>query len=387
MDEQQFRELPLMKTVVEYLSDLIHIPSISSLSNRPIVEYAAAVLEQLGWQTQQMAYRDGAGVEKLNLIAAPPGANAEDTAPDLAFVCHTDTVPYAADWSRALDPFVKDGQVHGCGACDVKGFLASLLTAIRGCNPSRVNRGLRVVLTADEEVGCIGASRLIGQNVIRPRRMVIGEPTSLRPARAGKGYCLAEITVHGKEAHSAHPEQGASAIYAAARLITAIEALAAEVAGESNSFFSPNFTTFNIGTIQGGTAKNIIPGWCWFQLEWRPLPAQSADAVLEGITKAAQRIQEADPRFRYEVKVSRKQAGFETEQTSQLVQRIEGLTARSAMSIPFGSEASLFATVAEEVVVFGPGDMRTAHSNRECVPVSELEETVACLTSLLGLTE
>ncbi len=103
---------------------------------------------------------------------------------------------------------MQDEFVYGCGACDVKGFLACLLTAVGEVATGDLIQGLRIVLTADEEIGCLGAHRLFASNLMRPRRLVIGEPTSLRPARAGKGYCLAEVTVIGAEAHSAHPLQG-----------------------------------------------------------------------------------------------------------------------------------------------------------------------------------
>jgi acetylornithine deacetylase len=66
-----------------------------------------------------------------------------------------------------------------------------------------------------------------------------------------------------------------------------------------------------------------------------------------------------------------------------LVRRVEALTGRAAVSIPFGSEASLFAPIAKEAIVFGAGDMRTAHSSRECVPLAELNEAVACLRTLM----
>jgi acetylornithine deacetylase len=256
-----------MKTVVEHLENLIRIPSVSALSNRPVVEYAVRVLQEAQWDTRLMTHSDAAGLEKVNLIAAPRGQNPEDPEVDLVFMCHTDTVPYAADWAEALDPVVTDGVLYGCGACDVKGFLACLLTAISDGNPARLQRGLRLVLTSDEEIGCLGAKRLIAAGQIKPRRIVIGEPTSLRPARAGKGYCLAEITILGEEAHSAHPLQGKSAIYGAARFITAIEELSRQLAAEQNDFFMPSYTTINIGTITGGTAKNIVPGQCKFQVE------------------------------------------------------------------------------------------------------------------------
>ncbi len=372
-----------MKAVVEHLSNLIRIPSPSYLSNRPVIDYAVQMLRQARWQSREVIFRDTAGVEKVNLIASPYGQNLDAIAAELVFVCHTDTVPYSAEWPRALDPFVADGLLHGCGSCDVKGFLACLLAAITECDPRSFVDGLRLILTADEEIGCVGAAHLIASGLIRSRRVVIGEPTSLRPARAGKGYCLAELTVFGEEAHSAHPEKGRSAIYRAARLISAIEEYSSRLAEEQHPFFSPGFTTLNIGTIQGGTAKNIVPGQCKFQLEWRPIPGQNADTVPAAVLRISDTLRNSDPDFRCELQILRQQAGFESAASCQLVRSIETLTGRAATSIPFGSEASLMASVAEEVVVFGPGDMQTAHSNRECVPLNELDETVACLSSLM----
>lgn len=372
-----------MKSVVELLSDMVRIPSPSAVSNRPVVDYAAHVLRSLGWPVRELAYRDATDVEKVNLIAAAPGQNPDEPNVDLAFMCHTDTVPYASAWTKALDPFVSDGLLHGCGACDVKGFLACLLTAISRADSSRLQRGLRIVLTADEEIGCMGAARLLRQDVLRPRRLVIGEPTSLHPARAGKGYCLAEITVMGKEAHSAHPEQGVSAIYEAARLIAAIEQLVVELARETHPFFEPAFTTLNVGTIEGGTAKNIVPGSCRLQLEWRPIPGQPQAKVLESVTALVAKIEQERPTFRAEAKPLRQQSGFETSESAPLVRSLELLTGRGAVSIPFGSEASIFGAIAEETVVIGPGDMRTAHSERECVPIAELHEAVECFGALM----
>jgi len=372
-----------VKPVVQHLSNLIRIPSPSFLSNRPIIEYSRNVLRKAQWHSREIIYRDAVGVEKVNLIAAPPHQDLNDVTAELALMCHTDTVPYSSDWPQALEPFVADGLLHGCGACDVKGFLACLLTSIAESDPSSLIDGLRLILTADEEIGCVGAAHLVTSEMIKPKRVVIGEPTSLHPARAGKGYCLAEITVFGEEAHSAHPQKGKSAIYRAARFLTAIEEYSSLLAEEQHRFFSPSFTTLNIGTIQGGTVKNIIPGRCKFQLEWRPIPGQADNIVPAAVVRIADTLRNTDPAFLYDFQILRQQAGFETPASSKLVRSIEALTGREATSIPFGSEASLLASVAEEVVVFGPGDMQTAHSNREYVPLGELEEAVKCLQSLM----
>jgi len=376
-----------MKTVVDLLSDLIRIPSNSAVSNRLLIDYAAAALRAARWSTREWPYNDPAGAEKVNLIAAPPGQNPDTPDVDWVFMCHTDTVPCASDWPHALDPVVKDGNLHGCGACDVKAVLACLLTVIAQTHTHSWPDGLRLVLTAEEEIGCIGAARLFASDALRPRRMVIGEPTQLQPARAGKGYCLAEITVQGKEAHSAHPQQGVSAIYHAARLVSAIEELARQkAANATHPFFDPAFTTINIGTIEGGTAKNIVPGFCRFQLEWRPIPGEPANTVLESVAQIIHRLHHEDPTFRAEIQPLRQQPGFETPADAPLVRAVEAMTGRPATSIPFGSEASIFASVAREIIVFGPGDMRTAHSSRECVPIAALDEAVRCLASLMRWT-
>ena len=372
-----------LKTVTDTLQDLIRIPSASSISNRDVVAYASLVFERAGWKTLLAAYLDSGGVEKNNLIAAPSGENLEEVVVDLAIICHTDTVPPASDWAAAFDPYVDAGFVYGCGACDVKGFLACLLVAVKQTRVAALRSGLRIVLTADEEVGCLGSQHLLAAEKLRPRSLVVGEPTSLHPARAGKGYCVAVITIFGTEAHSAHPRHGRSAIYDAAKVIQAVERLSTKLTQVGNSFFDPPYTTINIGTIQGGTAKNIIPAECRMLLEWRPVPGQSADVVPQSIRETLAEMARADAAFRYEFKILRQQTGFETRSESNLVRTLERLSGRPSISIPFGSEASVFASVAEEVVVFGPGDMRFAHSPRERVPVSELEEAVCCLIALM----
>ena len=289
-----------MTSAPEHLLKLVGIDSVSSISNRGVIDYSAGVLTLSGWSSREISYYDAVGIEKINLIAAPPRQDCADPVVDLAFVCHTDTVPHSASWTNALSPFVKDGFLYGCGACDVKGFLACLLAAVSEIAPDNFAESLRIVLTADEEIGCLGAKHLLAQDAIRPKRLVIGEPTSLRAARAGKGYCLAEITVSGIEAHSALPAHGSSAIYAASRLIQGIEHLAQRLETTTHDLFTPPFTTLNVGTISGGTAKNIIPGQCVFLLEWRPIPDLPVEYVVDAVRAMIEEIRAKDSRLKFE---------------------------------------------------------------------------------------
>jgi hypothetical protein len=172
-----------MKTVSEILLDLVAIPSVSSMTNEGVIEYALSFLDPDSWAIDLHKYCDGASVEKTNLVAQT--RRISPTVAELAFVCHTDTVPYEDSWSEAIHPVIRDGKLYGRGSCDVKGFLACVLVALLQVDPRTLSRPLALVLTADEEVGCIGAKHLVNKNAIRSRFCVIGERN-----HQGKGNVL-----------------------------------------------------------------------------------------------------------------------------------------------------------------------------------------------------
>ncbi len=352
----------------EILLDLVAIPSVSPLSNRPVIEYAEK--HMAGWRIKKYTYRDANGAEKINLVATTKPGLAE-----LAFVCHTDTVPYDAAWTEAVRPVIRGGKLYGRGSCDVKGFLACVLAAVAHV---KVAKPLAVVLTADEEIGCVGAKFLARKKALRARHMVIGEPTGLRPVCAGKGYALAEIVVCGKEAHSAFPARGRSAIFDAARVVTALERVAKKLEARKNRAFDPPFTTLNVGLIHGGTAKNIIPGECRITVEWRPVPGQPGDWAAELIREAL-----AGLRVDATLEVKRLDPAFDPSATRRLVTMVESLTGNSATTVSFGTEAAHLSALTSEVIVFGPGDMTVAHKSGEFVAVKALHECVGHLGTMI----
>lgn len=372
-----------MTSPVEILRTLVGIPSVSAMSNRPIIEAAAALLAQHEWICRELPWRDAQNIEKVNLIAVPQRQGFADTAVDLAFVCHTDTVPFSAErWPHATTLEEHNGMLHGCGACDVKGSLAGILAAVCSVDASQISGTVALLLTADEEIGCVGATHLLAANAIHPRRTIVCEPTSLRPASAGKGYGLAEVRVLGKEAHSAFPQQGTSAIYAAASIVREIDLAAHNRPASHHELFDPPYTTFNVGTIQGGTAKNILAGECRFLLEWRPVPSEDPQAALEWLQELASRIAAASG-CTVEITPLRAEAGFDHSRDSRLSPLLASLLERQPTGISFGSEATRFSRVSGEVVVVGPGNMHTAHSDRECIPVAELLAWTECVSALL----
>jgi acetylornithine deacetylase len=365
-------------TVKETLAELVAIDSVSARANGPVIDYLAARCASLGFSVQRFPYTDDNGVEKINLLAVA-GPASTNSSVELALVGHTDTVPYDPNWTEALKLSEREGKLFGRGACDTKAFIAAALTAVDGLELKHLRRPLALLFTADEEIGLIGAKRVADERRMQARFAIVGEPTSLRPMRAGKGYCLAEITVKGREAHSAYPSLGTSAVFGAARLTARIENFAEQLQTETHADFDPPYTTLNVGMVHGGTAKNVVPGLCNFTLEWRPIPGQKPERLLELLHAAIAEETARDSNLVFAVDAARADQGFETSTSSELVTLLEELTANSAGTVAFGTEAAQMAELGAEAVVLGPGNIREAHRTGEFVPVSELEGCVGIL--------
>src|SRR3989441_3290055 len=359
-------------TVAKTLAELVGIDSVSARSNIEIVSFIANRCETMGWHVSRLVCTDQSGVEKINLIALAGPEFSETPEAELALVGHTDTVPYDASWTDATTLKERDGKLYARGACDTKGFIAAALTAVAGIDLKSLRRPLALVFTADEEIGCLGAKRLAEMRALRTRYAIVGEPTSLQPMRAGKGYCLAEITVHGREAHSAYPALGASAIFRAARLIAQIEKIAEQLKTETDEAFDPPYTTLNVGLIEGGTAKNVIAGKCRLTLEWRTVPGQEPTRVLDALKLAIESQKQQEPDFACEVDAGRADEGFDTRADSPLVRLLEECAGQKSGTVAFGTEAPQMIQLGAEAVVFGPGNIRGAHRTDEVVRVDEL---------------
>lgn len=364
-------DLDISGRLTATLRELVAVDTTSSRSNLPLVERLEERLAAAGFSCQRHRYLDDAGVEKVNLLATAGGGAGEVA--ELALVGHTDCVPYDPAWKEALVLSERDGRLYGRGACDTKAFIACALTAAERVGPGALARPLRLVFTADEELGCFGAKKLVEAGLGRARYAIVGEPTALTPIRANKGYCLAEVEVKGVEGHSAYPESGASAIFRAARFLRRLEELSlGELRAEVDPSFDPPFTTLNVGLISGGKAKNVIPGSCHFTVEWRPIPAQSVDEVARMLRRIQDELARDEPAFQVEIRLLRQDRGADTPERSEVVRFLVEQSGNRPSTVAFGTEAPQLGELGAEAVVFGPGDIRVAHRTGEFVPLAEL---------------
>ena len=244
---------------------------------------------------------------------------------------------------------------------------------------------MRLIFTADEEVGCAGAKQLVLAGRGQAKHAIIGEPTSLTPIRANKGYCLAEVEILGKEGHSAYPDSGPSAIFRTARFLHRLEQVAKTTLRDHvDPSFEPPFTSVNVGVIWGGKAKNIIAGSCRFTLEWRPIPSQPLDHVLGLLENIRQELSRDDEGFEVRVRPLRLDGGAQTPDSAELVQFLVAQSGKPSGTVPFGTEAAQLAALGAQPVVFGPGNIQDAHRTGEFVPIDELERCAEILARAIS---
>jgi acetylornithine deacetylase len=181
------------------------------------------------------------------------------------------------------------------------------------------------------------------------------------------------VEVLGKEGHSAYPDTGASAIFRAGRFLHRLEQLALTVLREEqDESFQPPYTTVNVGLIQGGKAKNILPGACRFTVEWRPIPGQRPERVVELLETIRQELVRGEPAYEARVQVLRVDRGVDTAADAEVVRFLAEVSGKAPATVSFGTEAPQLTALGAEAVVFGPGDIKVAHQTGEFVPVDEL---------------
>ena len=381
-----------LAAAIGILDRLVAFDTTSSRSNLELIGWVADYLGRYGIAAELSSGGEG----KANLFATIGPASGPGGQGGVILSGHTDVVPVAGqEWHS--DPFrlsEQDGRLHGRGTADMKGFIALALALVPEAAQRRPAVPLHLAFTHDEETGCRGAPALIRglpQGAARPVMAIVGEPTSMQVANRQKGCAFFRTRVTGHEGHSSAPDQGVSAIAAAAEIIAEIGRLHAEARrrAEPASGFDPPHTTLSVGTIAGGTAVNIIARECSFEWDLRNVPEDDAAALQARLDRfiAADLL----PRLR----AVHPQAAVETEAVvavpplvpepnspaEALARLLTGANATIAVS--FATEAGLYQEAGIPAIVCGPGSIAVAHKPDEYVTRAELAAGQAFLDHLL----
>jgi acetylornithine deacetylase len=363
---------------VTILENLVRFDTVSAKSNLALIDWVADYLDGYGVNSALIRSAEGS---KANLFATL----GPDDRGGVVLSGHTDVVPVAGQ-SWDSDPFrltARDDRLYGRGTADMKGFIALALALVPEALTRPLATPLHLVLSYDEEVGCLGVPSLIStlpKDARRPRLAIIGEPTGMRVANAHKGIEFLRTLVSGHEAHSSAPEHGVNAIAAAAEIIGEIGRLAAEckAAARSESRFDPPYTSFNIGRIEGGSAVNVIARDCVFEWEFRTLPGDDGAILRRRIEHFIEddllpRMRAAHPEAAVMTKTAASVPPLVPDPGSPAEALARDLTgANEATTIAFATEAGLFQAAGIPAIICGPGSIDVAHKPNEYITRAQL---------------
>jgi len=250
--------------VISLTRKLIQFNTINPPGNEEeIAKYVGGILEDYGFSVDYPKYTKG----RLNVIATK---GISKNKKPIVLTGHLDVVPFgAAEWkTNPLEAVIKDGKLYGRGSTDMKaGVAAMMVAAIKSFEHQSPAGGIKLIFTANEELGCQGAQHLCdnGYDIGEASAIIVGEPTSNIPYIGHKGGLYLTAKTTGVTAHSSMPELGDNAIYKAARAITKIEELKFDV--EKDSLLG--YPSINIGKVDGGLNLNSVPDKAEFTIDVR----------------------------------------------------------------------------------------------------------------------
>jgi acetylornithine deacetylase len=364
--------------VLDMVRRLIAFDTTSRNSNLELIAFAQEIFERAGGRVR-LTHDDTRRKANLFATLGPDG--------DGGYVLsgHTDVVPVdGQQWSS--DPFkaeVREGNLFGRGACDMKAFVGACLALVPEFARLKLKRPLHFAFSYDEEVGCAGVGRLIDDIAkagIRPSLAIIGEPSDMRVVGAHKGGASIETVVTGLEHHSSAPHKGANAVMMAGEFIAHLRDLGADLAADRDEYFDPPCTTVQANMVSGGTAVNILAREARITWECRNLPGRDVDAVIARVRDHAEhqiapRYRAGAPNAGFAHHVHGRYPGLRRDPDSPAVQLARRLTgANSVDAVAYGTEAGLFQEAGIPAVICGPGSIEQAHRPDEFVALDQLRQ-------------
>ncbi|WP_206483139.1 acetylornithine deacetylase [Thalassotalea sp. G2M2-11] len=369
----------------ESLFQLIASPSISSTQeswdqgNRDIIDLLATWFSELGFSISIHPVPDTRN--KFNLLAKLGSGEG-----GLLLAGHSDTVPFDENrWqSDPLKVLNQDDKFFGLGTCDMKGFFAFILQAVKQLDAKKLTKPLYILATADEETTMAGARFFANSQDIKPDVAIIGEPTGLVPVIMHKGHMSHRIKVKGQSGHSSKPSLGVNAIEIMYQVIGQLIALKEKFAENfHNNAFDVAGPTLNLGAIKGGDNANRICGHCELDLDMRSLPGMTDAELIQLLAEAIAPLAEKYPdRISFD-ELHPSSPSFEQQASSPLVTLAEEISGHSCCAVNYATEAPFIQQLGCQTIVLGPGSINQAHQPNEFLAHSEISQTNRILTTLI----
>lgn len=369
-----------MTNTLEILDRLVGFDTVSKKSNLELAAYVEEFLEARGFSVHRITDPSG---EKTGLYAEKgPGGDG------VLLSAHTDVVPVEGQsWTKNPFCLTREGnRVYGRGTTDMKGYVASVLALADRAVRSDLREPLKIALSYDEEVGCVGIQHMLDRlapMLGQPKACFVGEPTEMQVAIGHKGKAALRAVCHGQSGHSALAPKFVNALHLASDFVGELRQLQEfyETHGNNDPAYSVPYTTFHVGILSGGKALNIVPDRAELTFEYRHLAADRWKEILDRIKLAADRVgagyQALCADARVEIEQYNSYPGLDVSETDAVIGYAQKLAqSNTTTKVAFGTEAGFFSELGIPTVVCGPGSMEgQGHKPDEYL---EIEQLVAC---------
>lgn len=328
-------------------------------------------LNQNGVETWRYPVADG----RVNVIARVRGENPAG----VIFTGHMDVVSVSEQektkWrTPPFEPTVIGSEMYGRGVADMKAGLASAMVAMVDLKQSQVvpERDVYLVATIDEEDYMLGSKAMIGSPIIAQcDSVVVCEPTNLELCVYGKGRTYGQIGIKGQTGH------GSSFIAANNAILLTNELINRMSQEDFEQYRHPDFglSFWQPIAIQAGVDPWVVPDYCLLKIDARLVPGHMPDQVWRRLDQMIAQI----PGLEADVTVIDKRIPFITNPHSYIVQKAEAAYAKinqACVKTIFDgtTDGSMLAVDGREVIIVGPGDLKTAHKANEKLYLPELTQ-------------
>ncbi|HUK50234.1 MAG TPA: M20 family metallopeptidase [Terriglobales bacterium] len=303
MDEKDVLRLVdrLKPNLLKLVQELVRIPSENPPGDeRDVARFLHEKFDELGYTVREYEV----GRNRANVEARLRGKGGGRS---VLFNGHTDVVPAGPRELWSKEPFGADfdgSRIWGRGTADMKGALASMVTALQALRESGTDLKGDVVVhaVADEEANSLGTKYMIEKKLVKADFAVVGEGSVandsiyLRPAV--RGICWITLRTKGKAAHASNPTNGVNAVLGMSKLLLELQSL--PIPHKPHRILPPP-TVAPGTTIRGGIKTNIIPPECYAEVDIRNVPGMKETEVVAAIENAAKRIQKENPGITAEI--------------------------------------------------------------------------------------
>ena len=380
----------LYENSINILKDLISFKTISGEDNNQLIDYCDQLLKQIGATSFRTYDKEKKRVNLFSTLKAKKNSNKIP----IILSGHTDVVPVSNGWSS--DPFkavIKGDKLYGRGSCDMKGFIACVLSYAPSFSSTTLDRDIHFSFTFDEETACIGAPILIKElknKGINKGICIVGEPTNMKIIDAHKGCYEYTTYFEGLAGHSSQPQKGVSAVEYASRYVNKLIELREKLKERApkDSIFEPPYSTLQVGGIFGGIAHNVIADKCHVNWETRPVVKEDGIFLNKELDKYVNEVLLPEMKKIYSNSSIKKKIigeiiGFERIENSEACEFVSSITGDNSREVvSFGTEAGLFQEIGISTAVCGPGSIEQAHKIDEFIELNEINK---CLKFLEGV--